>query len=472
MSDDPSGDESLDSARQRQSDAARPDVVTRLHERGKLTARERLGRLLDAESQVEYGSIAAKTHDGEWIAEAGGVDFIGAIDGQTVVASSTDYSDHGGGYGAGRLGRLYALALEHRWPVVLFVDGGGSRARHPRGGMGHIETSGNIGRFNALDGVIELSGWAPTIAIVSGPSFAGHASIAGFSDFLIATTGSAIGMGGPPMVEAALGKRMTPQELAGSEMHEGTGGIDLLVNDEQEAIDAARRYLSYYRGNADPKPPQGELTQIDVTDYDMRDVIDAIVDAGTLFELRPQFARSVITALARIEGRSIGVIANQPRIDDGAIDPNGATKISRFVETCNAYEYPIVSLVDTPGCMNAWRAKDETVTRERGISRWHARPLMAHQQRTVALLAVQINRGYGLGAALMTGVSSTRVPALKVAWPNVELARTDGYSAVIDHNAFDDVIAPAQTRDHIARLLRHLSAPPARTSKKHRIDTW
>ena len=236
----------LEKARGRLRDAARPDIVTRVHGTGKLTARERIGLLLDADSEVEYGSIAARSAEGEWVPEAGGVDFVGTVDGRPVIASSTDYTDHGGGYGAGRLGRLFALACEQRWPLVLFVDGGGSRARHPRSGMGHIETSGPIGRFSFLDGVPELSGWVPVVAIVSGPSFAGHASIAGFSDFLISTPGSSIGMGGPPMVEAALGHRLTPNELAGSEMHELAGGIDLLVEDEAAAVAAAKRYLSYY----------------------------------------------------------------------------------------------------------------------------------------------------------------------------------------------------------------------------------
>ena len=209
---------------------------------------------------MEYGSIAAKSGDGEWVAEAGGVDFVGTVGGRPVVASSTDYTDHGGGYGAGRLGRLFALAYEQRWPVVLFVDGGGSRARHPRAGLGHIETSGPVGRFSFLDGVPELSGWAPVVAIVSGPSFAGHASLAGFSDFLVSTPGSSIGMGGPPMVEAALGQRLKPNELAGSEMHEASGGIDLLVEDEHAAIAAAKRYLEFYGNDfASGQPTDADL---------------------------------------------------------------------------------------------------------------------------------------------------------------------------------------------------------------------
>ena len=467
----------LEAARGRLRDAARPDIVQRVHGTGKLTARERVRLLLDADSEVEYGSIAARSAAGEWVPEAGGVDFVGTVDGRPVIASSTDYTDHGGGYGAGRLGRLFALAYEQRWPLVLFVDGGGSRARHPRSGMGHVEMSGPIGRFSFLDGVPELSGWVPVVAIVSGPSFAGHASIAGFSDFLISTPGSSIGMGGPPMVEAALGHRLTPNELAGSEMHELAGGIDLLVEDEAAAVAAAKRYLSYYDNERD----EGAAPDVDLdalapdadASCDMHGIVRAVCDAGSVFELRPRFAPALLTCLARIGGRSIGVLANQPLVDDGAIDHNAATKIARFVELCDAYEYPMVALIDTPGCVANWDLKGQAPGVEPGLTRWHARPLVAHQQRTVPLVSVQVRRGRGLGPALMTGVSTTRgVPALRLGWPGVEIGRRDGYSAVVDHNAFDDVIAPRETRERVERLLRLFGKPTARARKKHPIDTW
>ena len=467
----------LEAARGRLRDAARPDIVQRVHGTGKLTARERMRLLLDPDSEVEYGSIAARSAAGEWVPEAGGVDFVGTVDGRPVIASSTDYTDHGGGYGAGRLGRLFALAYEQRWPLVLFVDGGGSRARHPRGGLGHVEMSGPIGRFSFLDGVPELSGWVPVVAIVSGPSFAGHASIAGFSDFLISTPGSSIGMGGPPMVEAALGHRLTPNELAGSEMHELAGGIDLLVEDEAVAVAAAKRYLSYYdndrEGGTAPDVDLDALAPDADASCDMHGIVRAVCDAGSVFELRPRFAPALLTCLARIGGRSVGVLANQPLVDDGAIDHNAATKIARFVELCDAYEYPMLALVDTPGCVANWNLKGQAPAVEPGLTRWHARPLVAHQQRTVPLVSVQVRRGRGLGPALMTGVSTTRgVPALRLAWPGVEIGRRDGYSAVVDHNAFDDVIAPRETRERVERLLRLLGKPTARARKKHPIDTW
>ena len=440
---------------------------------GRLTATERIEALLDPGSGVPYGRMAAVTDDGEWVAEAGGVDRVGTIDGVTVIASSTDFTDRGGGYGAGRLERLFALAREHRWPVVLFADGGGSRARHPRAGLGHRELNGAFGPYQLFDGMAELSGRVPTVAIVSGPSFAGHASLAGFSDFVIATVGSSIGMGGPPMVEAALGLSLSASDLAGVDMHEATGGIDLLVADEHRAIDAARRYLGYQidHRSGSPSANAGNVASLvpDGGAYDMEAVIDAVVDEGSWFPLRSGFARSILAGLARIDGRSIGVIASQPLIDDGVIDEDGATKVGRMVELCDAYELPILALIDTPGC--AVRTGDGTL--EPGLTRWHTRPIMAHHHRSVPLLAVQLGRGRGLGPAILGGLAGGRsTPVAWLAWPTTELGRPDGFAAVRHQDAFDDVITPAETRNHLARLVAAVGRRPPPPEKKHPIDSW
>ena len=159
----------LRSAKALRLDASRPEAVEKVHSTDHLTARERTAILLDAGSEVEFGAIAAVDADEDWVPEKGGVDFIGTIDGETVITSSTDYTDRGGGYGAARLEHLISLAHQQRWPIAFFVDGGGSRARHPRAGLGHLELSGQIGRFTLFDGMAELSGWVPTVAIVSGP---------------------------------------------------------------------------------------------------------------------------------------------------------------------------------------------------------------------------------------------------------------------------------------------------------------
>jgi len=475
---DPRRIDELAAAKARQLDGNRPDAVARVHHTGKLTARERLAALLDdADGAVAYGSIAAIDRDGGWVAEAGGVDLVGTIDGQVVVASSTDYTDHGGGYGAARLERLFALAKEHRWPVVFFVDGGGSRARHPRVGRGDLELNGPFGPYQLFDGMAELSGWVPTVAIVSGPSFAGHASLAGFSDFVIGTSGSSIGMGGPPMVEAALGLKLTANELAGVEMHEQTGGIDLLVDDEPAAIAAAKRYLAFQRdepsGMAAPTAAGIAGLVPEEGPYDIGPVIDSLVDDGSFFELRSVFAPSVRTGFARMNGRSVGILASDPAHRGGRIDELAAVKIGRFVELCDVYEFPVVTLIDSDGCVTTWVDEAGATVMEAGVSRWHSRPVVAHQHRSVPLFAVTLRHGRGMAPHLLAGSANARsVPVMSVAWPTVELGRADGFSATRNANAYDDVIDPADTRRRIVAMLAHLPRPTGRTAKKHPVDTW
>jgi len=482
--------EALRAAKARQHDVARPDAVATVHAGGKLTARERITLLLDADSAVEYGSIAAYDPEGMndgWVAEAGGVDFVGRIGGQTVIASSTDYTDRGGGYGAARIERLMGLAEEHRWPIVFFVDGGGSRARHPRVGLGHVETSGPIGRFQLFDGMAELSGWVPTVAIVSGPSFAGHASLAGFSDCVISTPGSSIGMGGPPMVEAALGITLTPNELAGSEMHDVGGGIDLLVADEHEAIAAAQRYISFFAPDGGTGVANSDADSIaslipDDGPYDVTPVIEALIDDRTFIELRPAFGRSVVTGFARVGGRSAGILASQPAADDGLIDEAAAVKINRFVELCDSYDFPIVSLIDSLGTVTTWPdpdpdADEGATVAEPGVNRWHTRAIVAHQHRTVPTVAIQMRRADGLSHHLMAGSPNARaIPLQHLAWPSVEIGHTDGYSSTRNVNAFDDIVDPRETRQRLVRLLGHLpertQARARQSEKKHPVDTW
>ena len=454
-------------------DGARPEAVERIHARGRLTARERIGMLLDPQSMVELGALKGKTPSG-WKHNLGGVDFLGTVDEQPVVASSTDYSHHGGGYGAGHLARLFALSKQQRWPVVLFSDGGGSQAqvldpvREQLQGL-HGRYQGTIGFFEAL---LELGGWVPSVAVVSGPSFAGHASLAASCDVIIATEGSSLGMGGPPMVEAAFGLRLTPTELAPVEMHERTGGIDLLVNDEVTAIAMVRRFLSFNRDHTSGPAPAGDgrhaIGQLvePVGEYDMKPVIRALVDEDSGFELRPHFAPHLITALARLGGRAIGVLANQPASSlNGAIDEEAAGKLARFVQLCDILAVPILSLVDTPGFV----VKDEADSGTRpGMSRHHARVLRALHHRHVPLLCVQIGRARGLGAAAMAGIGRAHsLPLLRLGWPAAELAGDNPYWF-----GLDDVIDPALTRDKLMQVLRLFGRPLPDERPKRVRDVW
>lgn len=464
--------DAIHAARAAASDAGRPDVVARVHAAGHLTARERIAGLLDPGSEVEFGALHGRG-EGSWVPTRGGVDFVGAIDGQPVVASSTDYSHHGGGYGAGSLARLFALAKQERWPVVLFVDGGGSQARTLDGAREAIQGlhgryEGTIGFFEAL---LELGGWVPTVAVVSGPSYAGHASLAASCDVIFTTPGSSIGMGGPPMVEAAFGLKLSPTELAPVEMHEASGGIDLLVADEPAAIAAVRTYLSYYhdRPGGEPSPLAGAIRSLAPNDepYDMRHVIAALVDDGSFFELRTGFAVSLITGFGRLAGRAIGILANQPASPNGgAIDQNAANKLARFVQLCDAYALPLLSLVDTPGFSVS--LKGDPPIEHAGMTRHHARPLRALHHRSVPLFCIQIGKARGLGAAAMAGSGRAHsIPVVRLGWPTAELGGDDPY-----WQGLDDVIDPAETRDRLLRLLRLTPRPPVNARPKRVRDVW
>jgi acetyl-CoA carboxylase carboxyltransferase component len=451
---------------------------------------------------------------------------FGTLYGKPIAISSYDYSVWGGtqtGINHSKIDRVMDLALRHRWPFVCFADGGGARAEGLRSsGFFGMGMANEVGTF---DGMALLSGWVPTVSVVSGRSFAGNASIAGLSDVVFATRGSAIGIGGPPLVEAALGLAVTPEELGPSEMHERNGGIDLLIGNDAEGADLVRRYLSYFlieRTDGAPSPTHTTIRSI-VPDnrrglYDMRKVVRALADEGSVFELRPAWATAAITALARLGGHAVAVIANQPLSPvAGAIDSNAADKLARFIRLADAFDLPIVSLMDNPGFMlgpDAERA---------GIARHHARPLLAQVHRTVPLYLVHIRKAYGLGPMAMGGMAQPT--DLRLAWPTVEAGgmALEGAAALIQRReqreqraggategsapdepdepgrpsarerrdelasslregslalnaarryTYDEVIDPAETRDRIVRMLDLLPAPAARPTKKHYIDTW
>ena len=502
----------LHRARQLAYDAARPEAVARIHGRGRLTARERIDAVIDPDSFVETGVLAGADDE-----PAGGlVAGFATVFGSPVAVSSYDYSVWGGTQTAvnhAKFDRTVDLAHRYRWPLICFADGGGARAQglHGRG----WSSAGMPLDFGTFDGMAMLSGWVPTVAVVSGRSFAGNASIAGFSDVVFATRGSAIGMGGPPLVEAALGLTMTPEELAPSEMHERSGGIDVLIEDDAEGAALARRYLSYFlvEETDGARSPTHDTIRDIVPDnrrgvYDMRRVVRALVDDASVLELRPKFAPSVITALARLGGRAVAVIANQPLSNiAGALDADACDKLARFIRLADAFDLPIVSLMDNPGFMLGPKAE------QAGIARHHVRPLLAQVHRIVPLFLVHIRKAYGLGPMAMGGLSGPT--DLRLAWPTVESGgmSLEGAAALIQRKqgqgadaageqappggdrqrrddlaaemrerslasnaarsyTFDEVIDPAETRERMIRMLRFLPRPAARDRKKHYIDTW
>lgn len=499
--------DALHEERERAYDVARPDDVAKAHDRGRLTARERIEALIDPGSFVESGVLAGAEDE----AAAGFVCGLGTLYDKPVAVGAYDYAVWGGtqtGINHAKIDRVMELAHRHRWPFICFADGGGARAQglQGQGGFGY---GGMRLEFGTFDGLAHLSGWVPVVSVVSGRSFAGNASIAGFSDVVFATRGSAIGIGGPPLVEGALGLKLTPEELASSEMHEREGGIDLLLDNDQQAIEHARRYLSYFlieRTEGVPSPSHDGIRDI-VPDnrrgtYDMRKVIRALTDDDSVLELRPKWATAAITAFARLGGYRVAVIANQPLSPiAGAIDADAADKLARFIRLADAFEFPILSLLDNPGFMLGPKAE------EAGIARHHVRPLLAQVHRSVPLFLVHIRKAYGLGPMAMGAMFQPT--DLRLAWPTVEaggmalegaaaLIRRRNQEAVDDAGAeraerddlaaklrerslainaargysFDEVIDPLETRERIISMLKLIPPAPPRERKKHYIDSW
>ena len=483
-------------ARARGGDDARPGVVEEAHRRGRLTARERLTALFDAASFIEYGALAgATTHRDDQAYADGLVGGVGLVYGQPVAGVSYDESVRGGTQSdrnQRKMAKLVYLAVEHRWPFVCFVDGGGARTDDPRPPPPIAVTP--RGRFDLYDGLAELNGWAPTVAIASGRAVDGHAGIAMLSDIVIATRDAEFGT--------------QDGHCRGATDYAKSGDVDVLVDREGEAVAAARAYLRLFVADDVPGVPAADATAIaDLIPenrrrpYDMRRVVEAFADADTVFELGAVWGRSMLTALARLEGRTIGIFANQPKSPlAGAIDAAAADKASRFVELCDAHDVPLVSFVDNPGYMVGPQAERE------GIARHHARPLAALHHRTVPLCSVQVRKAYGLGPYAMSGWGAARrVPELRLAWPSVEsggmslegaaylvkrkeilaagtreeaMAIRNGYAERMRDAAsglragrsyqFDDVIEPADTRATISALLQRI--PRQRSPKKHPID--
>ncbi len=466
-------------------------------------ARQRIGRLLDPGSFEEYGPLAGRTTKTDDPINADGMlGGIGKVADAPVVVACYD-TDQIEGRQSDRnlrkMSKLLYLAHEHRWPFICFTDGKGARLDDPLPPP-PIAVSAR-GRFDLLDGLAELNGWVPTISIVSGACCEGHSAIAMMTDFTVAAESASFAAhDGPPIPASDFATQ---------------GDIDLVLKTDAEAIDAARQYLSFYlTPETDFAPSDSANAIADVIPdnrrrpYDMGKVMNALVDADSAFELAPRWGRSMLTALARIGGKTVGVYANQPKSPlAGAIDADAADKAARFIELCDAYDYPIVSLIDNPGYMVGPKAESE------GIARHHARPLTALHHRSVPLYSIQIRKAYGLGPYAMSGWGSARrMPDLRLAWPSVEsggmslegaaylvkrkeiqaadspeeaLRIRDEYAETMRDASsglraarsyqFDDVLMPADTRPRLINLLKALPPPdrnPHRFGglKRHAID--
>jgi acetyl-CoA carboxylase carboxyltransferase component len=405
-------------------DAARPDAVARRHELGRRTARENLADLIDEGTFVEYGPLLFAAQERrrsreELIARTpadGLVGGIGNVDGRPCVAMSYDYTVLAGTQGMRnhlKKDRLFDVAERRRLPVVLFAEGGGGRP----GDVDMPMVAGLDCRAFAL--FAGLSGLVPLVGIASGYCFAGNAALLGCCDVVIATEDSSIGMGGPAMIEGGGLGVYDPAEVGPIAVQDGNGVVDLRVPDEPAAVEAARRYLSYFRGPAAPGPvPDQDLLRELIPQerkraYDVRRVAAALLDEGSLLELRSGFGPGMLTALARADGRPMGVVANDPTHLGGAIDADGADKAARFMQLCDAFELPILFLCDTPGFM-VGPAAERTAT-----VRHFARMFLTGANLGVPTGTIVLRKGYGLGAQAMAG-GGFKAPLFTIAWPTSE----------------------------------------------------
>jgi len=498
-------------------DANRADAVAKRHALGLRTARENLAALCDPGSFIEYGALAfaaqrSRRELDDLIANTpadGMVTGLASVNAAlfgaerarcavlaydaTVLAGTQGMRNHQ------KTDRLLGIALQQKLPVILFAEGGGGRPGDtdmPVVAGLHVTSFASYAR---------LSGQVPVVGIVAGRCFAGNAALLGCSDVIIATERSNIGMGGPAMVEGGGLGHFTPEQIGPSAVQAGNGVIDVLVANETEAVAVARRYLGYFQGpladwrEADPLSLRDALPENRVRVYDMRAVMRGVADTDTLLELRAGFGVGIHTALARVHGRPVGMLASNPSHLGGAIDADAADKAARFMQLCNAHGLPIVSLVDTPGFMVG--PEIEAQAQVRHVSRMFV--VAAHLR--VPLFAVVLRKGYGLGAMAMTG-GGFHAPVFTVAWPSGEFGAMGlegavrlGYRKeleavpegpqrdalyqrhVDEHYAkgkainmaatleIDAVIDPAETRAWLARGLASAQVAPMTT---HPVDTW
>jgi acetyl-CoA carboxylase carboxyltransferase component len=405
-------------------DAARPEAVAKRHATGLRTARENIADLCDPDSFVEYGALAVAAQSRRRNADDlmrntpadGMVTGIGCVNGQRVVVMAYDFTVLAGTQGMRnhqKTDRMLGVALQNKLPVVLFAEGGGGRP----GDVDVAIVAGlNLATFASF---ARLNGRVPVVGVVAGRCFAGNAALLGCCDVIIATADSNIGMGGPAMVEGGGLGVFKPEQIGPSDVQHGNGVIDILVDNEAQAVTAARHYLLFFQGaQTEWQAPPAEALRHVVPEnrlrvYDTSAAMQGIADVGSLLHLRTGFGVGIHTALARIAGRPVGLMANNPLHLGGAIDADAADKAARFMQLCNAHGLPIVSLVDTPGFMVG--PDTEALAQVRHVSRM----FVAAAHLRVPLLSVVLRKGYGLGAMAMTG-GGFHETLSTVAWPTGE----------------------------------------------------
>jgi acetyl-CoA carboxylase carboxyltransferase component len=455
--------EKLAEHRRRNEGMGGPERVERQRAKGKLDARSRMKLLFDPNTFEELGLLAA--HHGNLPEEEeadkpssadGVITGTGEINGRPVAAAIYDFTVFGGSIGEigeRKVARLRDLALKNRIPMVWLVDSGGARLDasagiDPRRIAGFADT-GYLFREQVV-----MSGVVPQVAAMVGPGAAGTAYIPALADFVPMVKGTSnMALGGPPLVKAVVGEDITAEELGGSKIHTEVSGVaDLEVEDDEHCLRVIKEYLAYFPShNQEPPPVIACDDPVDRRDddlltilpdsprraYDVKKVIRALVDHGRMLELKPGWARNIVTALARLNGHPVGVVANQPMVLGGALDLDSADKAARFIMLCDAFGIPLLFLQDVPGFMVGSKVE------RAGIIRHGAKMLYAVSEATVPKLTVVMRKAYGAGYFVMCGRAYE--PDLIVAWPTAEISvmGPEGGTSIV----YRKEIAAAQNRD-------------------------
>jgi acetyl-CoA carboxylase carboxyltransferase component len=438
------------------------------HTAEKLTARERLGLLIDEGTFVELGMhgrphFSQRAMDGRDAPADGVITGYGKVDGRMCAVAAYDFTVMAGSMGMTgelKVTRLRELARSKRMPFVWLLDSAGARIQEAVGSL--FAGTGHLFREEVIS-----SGVIPQVGAVMGPCAAGTAYIPGLADFVPMVRGrGSMALAGPHLVRAAVGEDVTQEELGGSRVHCRTSGVgDLEVAEDPECIQAIKRYLSFFPQHCEEPPPvracadpieRADDELLDVLPesnrqpYDMYEVIRRIVDDGEWFDLKPQFAKTVITCLARFGGRPAGIVANQPRHLGGILDIDSADKAARFINLCNAYGIPLVYLMDVPGFMVGRKVE------EAGIIRHGAKMLYATANATVPKITVVLRKAYGAGYYVMCGRAYE--PDLIVAWPSAEISvmGAEGAVEIIFRKQVQDAEDPEATRQELIEDFRKI----------------
>jgi acetyl-CoA carboxylase carboxyltransferase component len=463
--------EELDERREQARLGGGEERIARQHEQDKLTARERLALLIDEGTFIELGihgrpHFSQRAMEGKEAPADGVVTGYGKVDGRLVAVAAYDFTVMAGSMGMTgelKVSRLRELALGKRIPMVWLLDSAGARIQEAAGSL--FAGSGHLFREEVV-----ASGVIPQVAALMGPCAAGTAYIPGLADFVPMVKGrGSMALAGPHLTKAVTGEDVTQEELGGSRVHTRVSGVgDLEVGSDEECVEVIRAYLSFFPSNCEEPPPRRDVADpVDRADdelldilpdsprqpYDMYEVIRRIVDGGAWFDLKPRWARTIITCLARMGGRPVGIVANQPKHLGGILENDSADKAARFINLCDAFGIPLLFLMDVPGFMVG------TKVEQAGIIRHGAKMLYAVSRATVPKITVIVRKAYGAGYYVMCGRAYE--PDLIVAWPSAEISvmGPEGAVNIIFRKEIEASEDPDATRAQMIQGIRRTIDP-------------